>query len=611
MNRLAVAALAATTIVVACAEDKILEPRTPVPSLRTSANLSGPSTANATVTWLGEHEDELRGVPLAINASGAIVGQSGISHRGLIFRPPPIRTIPTVDGGFATASAINDAGLITGLGGFLGNRAIVGDLQGPASFLPTLPAGWGIEWGNDISNAGDVVGASRMASGFNVWHATLWRFTGSAYEPIDLRPANDVGFADNSDAYGIAPGLSGANTLIVGSVGSAGNSPTQAFMWRNGVTTLLPRLPESTGYWIEASDVADNGMGVGFDQDNAVLWHDGQVIDLHPACEAVLIGRSGGSRAHAIALTSSVPSRVLIVGSCAGLPVVWYDAGQGGYVAELLPLIAGDIEGIAYDVNASGQIVGYTRQSVFAPSFAHHAVLWTFTPPPLRSDNRPPVAAAGPDQTVECLSHEGTNVVLDGTGSNDSDGTITKYEWFAGGTLVASGARPTVLLGLGVHSLRLVVTDDDGATHDDDVVIAVRDTRAPEVSLSASPGSLWPPNHKYHSIEVSASATDICDASLVIRGSVVSSESDEDESGDGDHAADIRVTRSDGSVVVSSNAAPTVAFNPLAGDRLELRAERKGDGPGRTYTITLTVTDGSGNSSARTFVITVPHDRAK
>ncbi|MFB3076713.1 MAG: S8 family serine peptidase, partial [Lysobacterales bacterium] len=43
------------------------------------------------------------------------------------------------------------------------------------------------------------------------------------------------------------------------------------------------------------------------------------------------------------------------------------------------------------------------------------------TPPP----NNPPVANAGGNQTV----FEGTTVTLDGSGSTDSDGTITLYEW--------------------------------------------------------------------------------------------------------------------------------------------------------------------------------------
>ncbi|MDB5084956.1 MAG: hypothetical protein JWN30_1842, partial [Bacilli bacterium] len=39
-----------------------------------------------------------------------------------------------------------------------------------------------------------------------------------------------------------------------------------------------------------------------------------------------------------------------------------------------------------------------------------------------------------------------------------------------------------------------------------------------------------------------------------------------------------------------------------------LRANRLGDGTGRVYTITYTVTDYAGNSTSKTVTVTVPHD---
>lgn len=60
---------------------------------------------------------------------------------------------------------------------------------------------------------------------------------------------------------------------------------------------------------------------------------------------------------------------------------------------------------------------------------------------------------------------------------------------------------------------------------------------------------------------------------------------------------------------MSSNAAPTVAFDP-ENDGLEVRSERAGTGPGRTYTITVTATDVSGNESEEVVTVTVPHDQS-
>ena len=44
---------------------------------------------------------------------------------------------------------------------------------------------------------------------------------------------------------------------------------------------------------------------------------------------------------------------------------------------------------------------------------------------------------------------------------------------------------------------------------------------------------------------------------------------------------------------------------------LQLRAERSGSGDGRVYTIAITATDNSGNSSTAPVEIIVPHDKGK
>jgi PKD repeat protein/peptidoglycan/xylan/chitin deacetylase (PgdA/CDA1 family) len=88
--------------------------------------------------------------------------------------------------------------------------------------------------------------------------------------------------------------------------------------------------------------------------------------------------------------------------------------------------------------------------------------------------NQPPLANAGPDQTVTDSDWDGSeSVTLDGSGSTDADGTIVSYVWREGGVTVASGVSPTVPLGVGVHTLTLEVTDDGGRTATDTVVITV------------------------------------------------------------------------------------------------------------------------------------------
>ncbi|MEZ4712848.1 MAG: M14 family zinc carboxypeptidase [Caldilineaceae bacterium] len=89
--------------------------------------------------------------------------------------------------------------------------------------------------------------------------------------------------------------------------------------------------------------------------------------------------------------------------------------------------------------------------------------------------NQPPNANAGPDQIVEDSDSSGAeNITLDGAGSNDLDGTIVAYQWSSDtGVTIPDGASPTASFPVGVHTVTLTVTDDEGAQDSDVVVITV------------------------------------------------------------------------------------------------------------------------------------------
>lgn len=83
-----------------------------------------------------------------------------------------------------------------------------------------------------------------------------------------------------------------------------------------------------------------------------------------------------------------------------------------------------------------------------------------------------PVADAGADFTVNIKGGKTTTVTLDGSGSSDADGTIVSYVWSdADGVQVGTGVTADVTLSKGTFAFTLLVTDNDGLTASDDVVV--------------------------------------------------------------------------------------------------------------------------------------------
>ena len=210
-------------------------------------------------------------------------------------------------------------------------------------------------------------------------------------------------------------------------------------------------------------------------------------------------------------------------------------------------------------------------------------------------ENGPPLADAGLDQTLEQTSYAGADVTLDGSGSSDPDDDTLTYTWiWDGGS--ATGVSPTETFPYGTTTVTLTV-DDGELTDTNTVDIEVKDTTPPEITLKDVQIILWPPNHNYHTVEITdfvASVTDICVADVDIEDIVITSvSSDEPEDikggGDGKTLDDI--------VIVDSQT-------------VDLRAERQGSGNGRVYTINFAVSDGHGNTATGSFKVAVPHDQS-
>jgi hypothetical protein len=193
----------------------------------------------------------------------------------------------------------------------------------------------------------------------------------------------------------------------------------------------------------------------------------------------------------------------------------------------------------------------------------------------VEQENHAPTANAGPDQTRS----EGALVVLDGSGSMDSDGDPISFQWTqVSGPPVSldNTAQPTFLapsVGAGGAALtfQLVVSDGALASTVDEVVVTVGNINDPPRCDLARPSRpvLWPPDHKLVPVGISG-VTDPDNDRVTLRITRVTQDEPVKGTGDADTSPDAVVR--DGTV--------------------QLRAERIDDGNGRVYRVAFTADDG-------------------
>ena len=210
------------------------------------------------------------------------------------------------------------------------------------------------------------------------------------------------------------------------------------------------------------------------------------------------------------------------------------------------------------------------------------------------SVSTPPVADAGPDLRAQCRGNAGATVILDGSRSRDVDCDVLSYGW-TGPFGRLAGRNPTVFLPLGTNTVTLVVSDG-WSSSEDKMLVVVRDTKPPSLQVTLTPTVLSPADHSLIGIHATVSVADKCGEAppTVVLTSITSNEPDAG-AGIGDIAGDIQ----------------KADFGTLDQSFL-LRAETFAKGRrGRTYTITYTATDASGNSKQTSVTVRVadPHHK--
>jgi hypothetical protein len=145
---------------------------------------------------------------------------------------------------------------------------------------------------------------------------------------------------------------------------------------------------------------------------------------------------------------------------------------------------------------------------------------------------------------------------------------------------------------LGESMVLWTAVDDSGNKGTATQKVIIKDTIPPVLTLSLSPTVLWPPNHKLVPITATITVTDVCDPHPTVKLVSIKSSEPDNGLGDGDTAGDIQAK-------IGTDARS-----------FQLRAERKGGGPGRTYTVTYEARDASNNSSQSKATVFVPANQS-
>jgi uncharacterized repeat protein (TIGR01451 family) len=200
------------------------------------------------------------------------------------------------------------------------------------------------------------------------------------------------------------------------------------------------------------------------------------------------------------------------------------------------------------------------------------------------------------DSTPPSIIAPADVIAYTGAGATTCDavvnvGTATASDNCAGVTVSRSPSGNT--FSVGTTTVTWTATDWAGNTATATQNVTVIDNTPPVITVISSTPSLWPPNHKYQTFQVTNFVTSVFDnCGGVGVGDVtiqkVTSDEAENGAGSGDTLNDI---------VISSDC-----------KSVQLRAEREGGGDGRVYTITFKVTDTHGNVGTATSKVVVPHN---
>jgi len=469
--------------------------------------------------------------PVGLNNSGQVVGYSRINgdltDHAFVYSRGVISDLGTLGGDYSAASGINSLG------------SIMGDSEtADMAFHAFLVAG-GLRY-----DLGTLGGYSSTAKAMNNLNQVVGRSStvDDAEQHAFLFSGRMLDLGTLGGSFSAAAAINNSGQVVGGSY-IQDNLEHHAFLYRNGVMTDLGTLG---GAYSAATAINDAGdvVGLFLNADwftRGFLFSHGTVTDLgtlggtYTSVRAInnsglVIGASttlddfelhafvyqNGAMTDLGALGAGFSSATAVnsLGEVVGntydadfVPVafLWKD-GVMVNLNSLLPADSGWDIWSANFINDAGQIVGYG-------SYNGNGGWYLLSTREVQQSNRPPVANAGPDVTVDCSN----SVLLDGRASTDPDNDSLIYEWREGSMVLGTGATLAVQLPLGVHVVTLTVSDGH-ANSQASVNVTVRDASAPVLTAPAGQTVSAGANGKAELPDFRAlvSATDNCTASAAL-----------------------------------------------------------------------------------------------
>ena len=243
-------------------------------------------------------------------------------------------------------------------------------------------------------------------------------------------------------------------------------------------------------------------------------WFGAGILSIQPLN---LTNFSNGTIKFRIKIPANVTFKIGIIDTWDNQNYVTFPANQtthglvrdGEWGQASIPV--GDLRGVAIDMRMLNYAFVILEESGAACEFGLDDIYYEGG-----GIANPPIANAGSDQVILDEDDDGEALVtLNGSLSADRSGSIDLYEWIHSDTLLTTGEMPELTLALGLYPITLTVTDNEGNTDSDDVLVNVINNYLPTAMAGADRTVIDMDGNGYESIALDGSASTDSDGNII------------------------------------------------------------------------------------------------